>query len=341
MPLSSKSFREPIRIGKFELPNRVAAAPMATRSFGRDGLPTEKTLAIYEKYAASGAAMAVIEHHAVHPWGRNRMEQPRLYEDRYAEALKPLTAPFREKGMPVLAQISCAGALTADASLLDESDFEYVSPSGDKTPRDVLQETPRALERGQIAELVEAFVASAVRAVRIAGYDGVQIHAAHGYLLGQFLSPLTNRRADEYGGSEKKRARLLYEITDAIRATLPDALLSVRLGMADYMPGEPLRGLSVDETAPIARELAALGADWLGLSGNHCGFGDQIAADTPFFAPFARVVHDALRGATFSDCAGGVRSAQTANDLLSGGVCDLVGVGRLFWSNPDFLQTWD
>lgn len=336
----SASLFDPYEIRGVALVNRVVAAPLATRSFTRGGLPGEKTTEVYRNYAASGAGMVIVEHHAVHPWGRNRHEQPSLYSDDAAAALKPLTDLFKRSGTPVIAQISFAGSMTADESLLEEDDFEYLSPSGIKTPRDPLADRPRALERGQIEEIVEAFAKAASRAVRISGYDGVQVHAAHGYLLGQFLSPLTNHRGDAYGGSARKRARLLYEVTDAVRSSVPDALLSVRLGVADHMPGEPLAGLSIDDTAPVARELAELGVDWIGISGNHCGFGEKLAVGFPFFAPYARVVRDALRGAIPLDCAGGIRSAKTANDMLSGGVCDLACVGRPFWSNPNFIEEW-
>jgi 2,4-dienoyl-CoA reductase-like NADH-dependent reductase (Old Yellow Enzyme family) len=331
---------EPLEIRGTALSNRLAAAPMASFSFDGDGMPTERAVKLYESFAASGAGMVVVEHHAVHPWGRNRFSQPRLYDDRHAEALRAIVAPFKKNGVPILAQVNFAGSMTADEGLLRLDDFEYVSPSGVKTPRDSLAETPRALEPGQIAEIVEAFASAAVRAVELAGYDGVQIHCAHGYLLGQFLSPLTNRRDDAYGGSDKKRARLLYEITDAVRGEIRGKILSVRLGMSDYMPGTERRGLSVDETAPVARELAAIGADWIGLSGNHCGFGVGIEGDNPYFAPFARVIHDALGGAALCDYAGGVRSARTADELLADGVCDIVSVGRPFLSDPNFPKAW-
>lgn len=335
-----KSLFDPVEIRSFRMENRVVAVPMATRSFTVDGRPTDKTMEMYGKYAESRAGMVVVEHHAVHPWGRNRREQPRLYGDADAESLRPLTDLFRAAGTPVVAQINFAGSMTADENLLREDDFEYVSPSGVKTPRDALRERPRPLEERQIAAIVEAFVRAAERAVRIAGYDGVQIHAAHGYLLGQFLSPLTNKREDAYGRTPKGRARFLYEIVDAVRSSCKDALLSVRLGMADHMPDEPMKGLSVDDTADVARELAALGVDYLSLSGNHCGFGDKRVGDDAYFAPFARVVRDAVRGALPIDCAGGVRSRRTAEELLAGGVCDLIGIGRPFWSEPGFLRTW-
>jgi 2,4-dienoyl-CoA reductase-like NADH-dependent reductase (Old Yellow Enzyme family) len=175
--------------------------------------------------------------------------------------------------------------------------------------------------------------------VQIAGYDGVQIHCAHGYLLGQFLSPLTNLRTDEYGGSDKKRARILYEITDAIRQTLPNVVLSVRLGMADAFPDEPRKGLSLDETVPATKELANLGLDLLCLSGNHCGYGIN-RTDDAYFAPYAARFKEALGTRLPVVCTGGIQNAKTAESLLQKGVCDFTGVGRLMLRNPNFMGEW-
>ena len=146
--------------------------------------------------------------------------------------------------------------------------YRPISPSGipvgdqwEKSGR-----RPETMTRSEIRRTVEDFVSAAVRMVRVGGYDGVQIHASHGYLIGQFLSPLTNRRDDEYGGTDRKRARLLYEITDAVRQSLKDVPISVRLGAADFIPGDKPLGLSLDETVPVARELVSLGVDMIGIS---------------------------------------------------------------------------
>lgn len=333
-------YAEGLEIAGVKLANRLAAAPAASQLF-EDGSSTEKAVALYEKYASSGAGITVVEHHAVHPWGRNRTTQPRLDTDEHARSLRAITDPFKKSGMPVLAQINYAGSMTAGADLLSLDDFEYTSPSGLHAPNDALKDaTPRELSRSEISEIVEAFAHAAVRAIETAGYDGVQVHCAHGYLLGQFLSPLTNHRTDEYGGSEKGRARLLYEVVDAVRQETKGRILSVRLGMADHMPDEPMRGLSIDDTVPVARELASLGVDWLALSGNHCGFGAKRSDDCAYFAPFVRAIHDALGGAIPCDCCGGVRSPRTADDLIASGVCEIVSLGRPLLKEPDLPRRW-
>ena len=333
--------REPFEMRGYPLANRLVSAPIASRSCELDGAPSVKTLDIYRGLADSGVGMVVAEHHAVHPWGRNRVAQLRLDSDQAAHSLIPLTQLFAERKLPVLAQINFAGNNIADESLLTQDDFRLLSASSiDKFGTDGTRR-PQELTSSEIEMIVECFVQAAVRAVTISGYTGVQIHACHGYLLGQFLSPLTNHREDAWGGSAKKRARLLLTVFDAVRSSLSSkALVTVRLGVADYMPDEPLRGLSVDEALPVARELAAMGVDGLFISGNHCGFGGNREGDFAFFAPYARIIREGVRGATPVECTGGIRSARTANDLLRDGVCDLVGVGRPLIKNPNYLKDY-
>jgi len=172
-------------------------------------------------------------------------------------------------------------------------------------------------------------VDAAKRAIHISGYDGVQIYACHGYLIGQFLSPLTNKRNDEYGGDILGRSRLLLEITKAVRNTVPNYNVSVRLGMSDQMPGKPEHGLTLDESCYVARKLVDIGVDWLGTSGNHCIYGiGEDDNDTAYFAPYTHAVRNAIKSKIPVDCAGGIRSNIKVKELLKYGVCDLVGLGR-------------
>lgn len=331
--------REPFEMRGVLLANRLVAAPVATRSCDAKGAPTQRTLDIYRGLADCGAGMVVVEHHAVHPWGRNRVAQLRLDSDDAARSLQPLTQIFSQKGLPLLAQINFAGNNIAEEAILEQDDFRLLSASPVAKPGADKIRRPQELTPGEIGMIIESFVEAAVRAVTISGYRGVQIHSSHGYLLGQFLSPLTNHREDAWGGSPKKRARLLLEIFDGVRSSLPsEAIVTVRLGVADYMPGDFLRGLSVDEALPVARELAAMGADGLFVSGNHCGFGADKEGDCAYFAPYARVIREGVRGALPVECTGGIRSGRTADELLRGGVCDLVGVGRPLMGNPNYLR---
>ena len=332
---------EPIEIKGHRLANRITLAPLASSSSESDGGPSEKSLEIYRRFASSCAAMAVVEHHAVQLNGLIRPTQFRSDSDEVAAKHAPVAKILKDAGMTALVQINHGGANIADPSVLDIEDYKNLSPSGVPVGQCWNNEKrkPNILTKSEIGRIVESFVEAAVRMVKTAGYDGIQIHACHGYLLGQFLSPLTNRRDDSYGGSDSKRARLLFEIVDAVRSTLPDTILAVRLGAADYLPGEPMRGLSLDETVPAAKELASLGTDIIGISGNLCGFGIN-RTDEGYFAPYALRIKEAVGDSCLVECTGGIKTASAAVRLLENGCCDLIGVGRLVMKDAGFGEKW-
>jgi 2,4-dienoyl-CoA reductase-like NADH-dependent reductase (Old Yellow Enzyme family) len=335
---------ESISVRNLQLKNRLVAEPIVSNSGGNDGALTVRSLEIYEGYARSGAGLVVVEQHAVHPWGRNKLSQFRLYDDEKAAALRPLTELFRRAGVPVTAQLNFSGAGASGRELLEEEDFRLVSPSGLRNPRDLIDADSEALEAARITEIVKAFASAARRAVNIAEYTGgVQIYACHGYLLGQFLSPLTNRRTDAYGGDIKNRARFLFEVVEEVRAAVPGSVVSVRLGAADRMPGQSEDGFTLRESCWIAKELASLGVDWIGVSGNHCIYGiGENDNDTAYFAPYASAIRKAIESGNGRkipvDCAGGIRSRAKAEELLRNKVCDLVGIGRPLIKDKEFLH---
>lgn len=302
-------------VGNIALHNRVVAAPVVSNSADENGLPTLESLEIYRGYAESGAGMTVVEQHAVHPWGRNKLNQFRLYDDACGLALESLTALFRQRSIPVVAQLNFAGAGASGEALLTHEDFKLVSPSGLRTPRDLIKCDSQALQRGEIASIVQSFADAAGRAVRLAKYNGgVQIYAYHGYLIGQFLSPMTNQRSNSYGGALENRARLLFEIVEAVRAAVGNHPLSVRLGAADQMPGAPEAGLMLADSVWIAEELAKMRVDWLGVSGNYCIYGIGMDDnDTAYFAPYSKAVRDSVsKYGVLVDCTGGIRTVQKA-----------------------------
>lgn len=332
----------PFELNKMQLMNRIIAAPIVSNSGNLDGTPNERSVQVYENYARSGAGLVVIEQHAVHPWGRNKATQFRLDSDEKARSLQVLTRSFQTQNIPVVAQLNFSGAGASGRELPEDEDFELVSPSGLRNPRDLINADSRALKYSEIQEIIESFANAAKRAVHISGYTGgVQIYGCHGYLLGQFLSPLTNKRTDSYGGQLKNRARLLYEIVEAVRGAVPDALLSVRLGVSDTMPGKVETGLTLSEGIQIADELSHLGIDWLGVSGNHCIFGiGEDDNDTAYFSSYAKAIKEGIKMRSLPiDCTGGIRTRKTAQRLLDEDVCDLIGIGRPLLLNPQFIQT--
>ncbi|MGE4445356.1 MAG: NADH:flavin oxidoreductase [Synergistaceae bacterium] len=332
---------EPIEMKNKLLANRIVSAPLASSSSMEDGSPSDRSLEIYSRFAASGAALIIVEHHAVNICGRTRPAQFLADSDEVAKKHSEISAVLKSGNALCMAQINHAGAKISDPAVFEMEGYRSFSPSGVPVGDiwDKLGRAPEVMTNSDIRRTVDDFINAAVRMVKIGGYDGVQIHASHGYLLGQFLSPLTNRRDDEYGGTDTKRARLLYEITDGVRQSLKDTPISVRLGAADFLPGDKPLGLSTDETVAVARELANLGVDMIGVTGNLCGYGLD-RKDGAYFAPYAERIKASVGSSALVECTGGIKDPRTADKLLRDGVCDLVGVGRLMLRDPGFVVRW-
>jgi NADPH2 dehydrogenase len=333
--MRTATLKDPLEIRGLRLKGRIAAAPIATASADPEGGPTPRSLEIYRRLAGSGVDMVVVEHHAVSRKGRARVAQFRLDSDSAAEANRPLAKVFVDAGCPALVQINHAGSQIRDDALLAEK-YPISAPSEVKHPSCVLALKPRAMDGEEISALVEAFAAAARRAVH-AGYPGVQVHACHGYLLGQFLSPITNLRRDGYGGKIQNRARLLFEVVEAVRPALGnDGILSVRLGLSDSFPKDPPEGLRLEDGLWVARELGRIGIDHLDVSGNLCGYD---APGEAFFADWARAAREAA-GKVPVTCTGGIRKLETAQALIAGGACDIVGIGRGLQKDPELVRKW-
>ncbi|MCX7828485.1 MAG: NADH:flavin oxidoreductase [Thermanaerothrix sp.] len=326
--------KEPLEIKGVRIPNRLVAAPLASGTATPEGRPTEGTLLRVKEILTSRAGLMIMEHHAVHPWGRARVRQMRLDSDPLVEPHREVASLIERCGAVPLVQLNHAGSSVADLTLLDDPTFRCVAPSPVPHPMREHQLVPSEMTADEIEQLPDLFVSAARRALD-AGYRGVQVHCCHGYLLGQFLSPFTNQRKDRYGGSLMNRARLLFQVVDALAGAFEDAIISVRLGVADFFPGSAGEGLAPEEGARVARELASLGVDLIGVSGNLCGY------DTPEgFDDYSRLVMEAVGGRCVVECTGMVRNPQRAEKMLHFGVCHLVGVGRPLLSSPSSIAAW-
>lgn len=324
-----------IEIRGLLLKNRIVAPPIATTLSSEKGLPTRDTIDHYSKLAESGVGLAILEHHAVHSEGKVRTRQPLLDRDEVISFQKELVTVFSSREMPVFVQINHAGSLIQDKDILN-GQWLPKGPSPVSHPCSQHSLIPTELSKTEIYRFQQLFADASIRAKK-AGYKGVEIHAAHGYLLGQFISPKTNNRSDTYGGKIQNRARLLFEVYEAVRSAVGDEIIvAVRLGMADTLPGDRPSGQTIEDGCWIARELAAKGLDLLDLSGNMCRYQGKGNA---WFAPQCRVVKETV-GKIPTICTGGIKDAKTAQQLLFRGVCDLVGVGRTLFSNPELIQKW-
>ena len=323
----------PVEAGSVTLRNRIAMVPMATGKATPEG---DVTPELAEHYAArarhSTLGLVESEHHFVCADGQAKLGQPSVSRDEDVDGLARECAAVHEFDTPFIMQISHAGS----AASRDAIGVQAIAPSAVTCPgAKVGHPLPREMSLADIERVTEAFAAAAARARR-AGFDVVEVHAAHGYLLDEFLSPLTNRREDEYGGDLAGRMRIILEVVRAVRAELgSDGVLSVRLGACDYMDG----GTTADEGAACAVEAVRAGADLISVSGGMCYYSRRDTLEPGWFSDTSTVVRAALREEGLDAAvilAGGIRKLEDAEHLLEQGACDIVGIGRPFLNNPDW-----
>jgi NADPH2 dehydrogenase len=306
----------PLTIRSLTLRNRLVMPPMATSKAHPDGSVGDDLLAYYaEKTRGAALGLAITEHCFVSQPGRNRIGQPSVADDAMIPGLATLADVFHRNGVPAVVQISHAGAAAAEpgAPLVGPSDVATPVGSG---------RLPRPLMLAEIAEIPGQFAAAA-RRVKAAGFDGVELHCAHGYLLNQFFSPLTNRRTDCYGGSLENRIRLSIETIQAVRAEVgPDFPLLLRLGARDYLEG----GTVLADSIQAAQHFEEAGVDVLDITGGLTGFTRPDTDEPGWFAELSAPIKRAVSIPVI--LTGGITHAEQAEKLLEQGAADLIGVGR-------------
>ena len=321
--------KQALGIKNIKLHNRLVLPPMASKTSGEHGYVTEETLAHYEEICRGGYIGLVITEHAyIHIGGKASHGQLSIAEDGVIDGLKRLVDMIHGCGSKVICQINHAGSGTNE-------DFTGglmpVAPSAVGHPKRK-EERPREMTLEEIKELPKLFADAALRA-KLAGFDGVELHACHGYLLNQFLSPLTNLRTDEYGGCLENRIRMLREVYGAVRAAVGEEyVIAVRLGGCDYMDG----GNTIDDAVAAAKILDDDGVDLLDLSGGMTGISVEGRSMEGYFSDMSRPV---LIGTEVPVMlTGGIRSAKTAEKLLQSWSADLIGVGRPMLANPRWAE---
>lgn len=297
------------RIGSMILRNRIVMPPVATGLATPRGEVTEELVRHYER-RARWLGMVIVEHSYVDPLGKLSQRQLGIYDDSLIDGLRGLAARIKGVGAHAGIQINHAG-LRADPALIGGEAF---GPSASKGARE--------LSTAEIENLVEAFAEAASRAVK-SGFEVVEIHGAHGFLLNQFASPLTNRREDPYGGGLEDRMRFPLEVVKAVRRVVkPPIQLWYRLGADDRLDG----GNRLEEGVRIGKMLAGEGVDVLDVSGGLCGSRPEGLRGPGFFAYAAAAVKKATGLPVIA--VGGIRTVAEAEEVLNRWGVDLVAVGR-------------
>jgi len=334
--MSGKLFT-PIQLGGVTLPNRIVVSPMCQYS-ADDGSMTDWHMMHLGSLAASGAGLLMIEATGVTREGRISHGCTGLYSDNNEAAMKRVVdACRRVTKNPIGVQIGHAGRkasvqvpwLGGKALSAAESPWQTVAPSALAFGED--WHTPRELSAADIAGLAQAFAAAAQRARRI-GLDVLEMHSAHGYLLHEFLSPLSNRRGDRYGGSLENRMRAPLEMAQALRAAWPKELcLGARITASDWIEG----GFEAADAVAYAKELARIGFDYVCVSSGGLVPQARIKVGPGYQVPFAEKVK---KGAPLAVRAVGmIADPEQAEAIVSGGKADMVALARGFLDNPRWV----
>jgi 2,4-dienoyl-CoA reductase-like NADH-dependent reductase (Old Yellow Enzyme family) len=323
----------PLQLRDITLGNRIGIPPMCQYS-AHDGIACDWHFVHYGSRAVGGAALMIIEATAVAPEGRISPGDLGIWNDKQIEPLARIARFSREQGCVAAIQLAHAGRKASvglgwqvqSALKEDAGGWTVVAPSAIPFSADYAM--PQALDTDGIRNVVVQFAAAARRA-REAGFQSAEIHAAHGYLLHQFLSPLSNQRQDNYGGGFENRTRLVREVVSAVRAEWPERLpLLIRLSATDWVEG----GWSADETVELCRILKQLGVDLVDVSSAGLVPTAKIPAGPGFQTEFAaRVRHEADIP---SAAVGLITSPAQADHIVRTGQADLVLLGREILRNP-------
>ncbi|WP_454116585.1 NADH:flavin oxidoreductase/NADH oxidase [Microbacterium aurum] len=314
--------------------NRLWVAPMCQYS-ASEGVPNDWHHVHLAQFASGGAGVVIAEATAVVPEGRISPEDTGLWNDAQQEAWAPITAAIRARGALPGIQLAHAGRKASTWSPFSGHRGSVPTDAGGWTtvaPSAVAFEgfaEPVALDTAGIDRIVEAFGAAAVRAVA-AGFDVLEVHAAHGYLLHQFLSPLSNLRDDEYGGSLHNRARLLLRIVETVRAAAPQAALVVRFSASDWADG----GWDAAQTATVAQWAAERGAVLFDISSGGLVAHQRITTGPGYQVPLAAEVRRSS-GLPVS-AVGEITSGAQAEAVLQSGDADVILAGREWLRDPHF-----
>ncbi len=324
----------PIKLRGLELPNRIMVAPMCQYS-SVNGEANDWHFTHINTLALSGAAIFCIEATGVEAIGRITPGCLGLYNDATEAALKPIVASVRKHSKTaVIMQLAHAGRKASSHTPWDGGQLIPVSEGGwrpegpSAVPHKEGEAPPLALDATGLQRVRDAFVATAKRAERL-GLDGLELHCADGYLLHQFLSPISNRRTDQYGGALENRMRYPLEVFEAVRAAFPaEKPVGVKVSSTDWVEG----GWDLAQTIELARELKKRGVDWVDASSGGVSPQQKIPLGPGYQVPFAQAIKEATGVTTMA--VGLITEPKQAEDIVASGKADMVALARAMLYDP-------
>ncbi|MEN8392306.1 NADH:flavin oxidoreductase/NADH oxidase [Acinetobacter indicus] len=330
---------EPIHFGTLELDNRIIIAPMCQYSANDKGELSYWHEQQWANYALSGAGLCIIEATAVQPEGRISYADLGLWNDLQRAQMKALLAKVKTLSpMPFAVQLAHAGRkASTDKPWLGKDQFApdhaqgWQTVSASNLPFNPTDHAPHALSLNEIEQVIADFASAAVRAVD-AGFDLIEIHAAHGYLLHQFMSPLSNVRDDEYGGSFENRIRLTLEVFQAMKQVVPEGYpIGVRLSATDWMDAQG--GWNIQSTVGVAKALEQLGAAYIHVSSAGLHAQQSIEIGPSYQVPFAHAIKQAVHRIPVISV-GLITEAVQAEEILQNQYADAIGLARAMLYDP-------
>ena len=330
----------PVELGGVTLPNRIVVSPMCQYS-AIDGSAQPWHMVHYGSLAMSGAGLLCFEATHVEREGRITQGCLGLYNDENEEALKPVVE-WARAWMPTVKlgiQLGHAGRKASaqrpwrgggPLTQADAPDLPWTTFSASALPYDPAAKwhTPVALDAAGLRKVKQAFVDATLRSLRL-GFDLIELHGAHGYCLHQFLSPLSNQRTDEYGGTMQKRRRFPLEVFEACRAVWPrDKALGMRLSCIEWVEG----GLTIEDSVETARQLKALGCDFIDCSSGGNSPAQKIKVEPGYHVPFAARVRKEAEIKTWA--VGIITEPEQAEQVIASGAADCTAHARAFMVDP-------
>lgn len=308
---------DPLNVKGLTLKNRIVMPPMQTSLATVGGAVTDSLVEHYVR-RSKALGLLIVEHSYVSPEGRYSKNQLGIYNDNLIGGLERLSSRIHATGTPVVIQINHAGRTAS----MEVTGIKPVAPSP--------SEDARELGTEEIEALVEAFAVAAERAMR-AGFDGVEVHGAHGFLLDQFFSPLVNRRRDRYGGSVENRMRFPLEVVENVKERVGGRLLLYRLGSDDLDPA----GVKIEDSRKFAVKLEEAGVDIIDVSGGLCGSRpEQLQSIQGYFIQQAQKIKKVVDMPIIG--VGRITQPEYANKVIQEEKVDLVAVGRALLKDPDW-----